>query len=79
MLYLQARVMCEHALKPRAALRLPATPAQRKLMADVVALAAPYAADASTNPTHSNKLGCRSFARACSVSVALGLWVGRFG
>jgi tetratricopeptide (TPR) repeat protein len=35
----------------RAALRLPTTPAQRAFMADVVALAAPYAAYANTDPT----------------------------
>ncbi len=51
LLYMQrgdARACVEAA---RAALRLPTTPAQRAFMADVVALAAPYAAYANTNPT----------------------------
>ncbi len=44
----EARTCVEVA---RAALRLPTTPAQRAFMADVLALAAPYAAYANTDPT----------------------------
>jgi hypothetical protein len=50
LLYLQcgnARACAEAA---RAALRLPTTPAQRALLAEMVALAAPYGAHVNTNP-----------------------------